>query len=90
MSFQRTVELSFQENSSVFRANICFGYKISPEGYEQPTEEYLLIQGITWDEIILLRKTAGTAPTTPGEPIELIENFQKSYINLVFYGHRNR
>lgn len=84
--YKRNVKLSFQESSWKFNANICFGYTIDHEGNEQPTQEYLFIQGLNSHEIILLRNINSSKEKIEAEPMELIADFSKSYVNLMFYG----
>lgn len=80
----RHVALSVQETSYIFAANICFGYEIGPEGNKQPTQKYLLMQGLKSDEMILLRETNLSEGKLEVEPIELIVNITKKYVSSLF------
>lgn len=81
------VQLSIQEQTIYSTAYICYGYMTDPRGNEQPTKTYKLMQGLNSDEIILLKTIEESQYVVKCEPIGLIKNVNKFYINLMFYGY---
>lgn len=79
----KIVILYLQGTMKYFYSLICYGFKILPEGGRQSTEEYKLMHGVHHNDIILIQMMP-----TENFPVyvikELIKNFSKNYIKIMF------